>query len=356
MTDVHVLRNGNQAQTENLQQISDVGDFKEIPRLVFDNIQAKKQFTSKLDNFVTKRRKKILPVFYQWTIIISLYCDEALQEGTSDQEIGQYKCNPALNRELELKFRQGTKIFTSTLFQNRKLIFDLEKNVVTQPGKSGFKYTLERRVLVAGRYIKLPKHWNPTQTHTCQLFEVGKATSEFKNIEQTLKNTLPGAKVTAIQRIQNLLVYQKYYAELPRVEFASNEVNEKFLFHGTRNISPGAIISCQEGFDTRLAGNQNLWGPAAYFAEDAKYVDAFAYKNQSCNSSGAPTKQIIVASVALGACFDYGELCNPSLKQPPINIRTKQRYNSVSGVTKDSRVYAVFNSAQCCPRYIVNYE
>jgi len=305
-------------------------------------IQERKQFTSKMDSFVILKKRKVSPVFYQWVVTI----------WDNGEKAGMYKCNPALNSTLELEFRKGSKNHQMQLGHNKEVSFDIKEGAVKpiQDLSSSFEYRLERRVLVAGRHVQLPKYWNPTQSHTCQLFEVETDSKEFKDIQETVKETLPQAKIKAIQRIQNLLVYQRYYTEIPRVELASGERNEKFLFHGTRNVSPGTIISCQEGFDTRLAGNQNLWGPAAYFAEDAKYVDAFAFR------TFPDTKQIIVASVTLGACFDYGQLCNPSLRQPPINIKTKQRFNSVSGVTKDSRVYAVFNSAQCCPRYIVKYE
>jgi len=299
--------------------------------------------SNEINNFIGVRKPRVKAVYYQWKIKIF----------TKDKKLeGEYTCPSQLNRILELEFRKNTEEFTTGV--GVKTTYNLKDRTIRHSVESKSIYKLKRIVLVAGREIKLGQYWDPIQTHTCQLFPVTeeKNNKEFSAIVSTLKETLPDAKIISVQRIQNLLVYQKYYSEKPRITLASGEKNEKILFHGTRNISPGTIISCQEGFDPRLAGNQNLWGPAAYFAEDAKYVDSFAFRTL-CD--GEIAKQIIIASVTLGDCFDYGELCNPSLRQPPINIETKNRYDSVSGITKDTRVYAVFNSAQCCPRYIVKY-
>merc|ERR1712137_154399 len=93
-----------------------------------------------------------------------------------------------------------------------------------------------------------------------------------------------------------------------------------------------------------------MGGPAVYFAEDFKYTTAYSFK---CSPN---SQQIIIASVLLGACFDYGTLNNPSLRQPPYNIHTKTRYNSISGITRQSRVYGIFNSSQSYPRYLVEYS
>lgn len=303
-------------------------------------------------NFIIGVKKEfchfVKPVFYQWIIIVFMI----------SKKIGVMKCTSGLNKVLEEGFRNNLE----TVKYGKKT-YNLKEFVATTEGDERFTYEIYRQVLIAGKIVKLPKYWTPTQSHTCQLFKVDETSEEFKNIASTFNDTIKKKSngstddkniytITCIQRIQNLLVYQKYYSYISASALNSNgEIeNEKLLFHGTRNIPPGAIISSQEGFDTRLAGNQNLWGPAAYFAEDAEYVHAFAF-----NNSHTKSKQIIVASVMLGSCFNYGTLCNPSLQQPPINIDSTRRYDSVSGVTKGSRIYAVFNSSRSCPRYIISY-
>jgi len=278
-------------------------------------------------------KRDIKAVNYQWRIKI---CEQ-------DKVLGYPKVGTHLNKQLEISFRNKKKELSYG-----GTTYDLEKMVVISDNPTVTVY-LERLLRITEKLVQLPVYWNPTQTHTCQLFDVEKGSGEFDKIQNEMKKTLPDVQIVGIQRIQNLLVYHRYYSAMRGVSISCNDTDEKLFFHGTRNIPPGIIISCQEGFDSRLAGNQNLWGPGVYFAQDASYADAFAFQ-------GLGTKQIIVASVTLGDCFDYGLLCNPSLRKPPKNIRTGKEYNSVSGITKGKRVYSVFNSAQCCPRYIVRYK
>src|SRR3990167_7299902 len=212
------------------------------------------------------------------------------------------------------------------------------------------EYHLKQQILFLGVKIKFPLYWDTRQTHTCEFFELSHTTKEFQDIQESLLETLPSAQITSIQRVQNLFLQAKYYTELCYLSNKNDgNCNQKYLFHGTRGTDPKEILRSQEGFDSRLSSKTNLWGPGIYFAEEAKYADGFAFRTGT-------QRQLILASVALGIYFDYEKLCNPTLTTPPMNIETKKYYDSVSGITRDSRVYTIFNSYQSCPRYLISYS
>jgi len=288
------------------------------------------------------KKAQVKPVGFQWFLDIKK--DGCIVESV---QLGYHT-----NRTLELKFRQNLDTFSYTVEKSSTDPSDI--HIRSQLPDMDHTAEYRRVSTVAGRPIVLPQFWSPVQNYTCQMFPVAEESEEFKKVEEMFRDTMPDAKIQVLQRIQNLLTLHKYYAENRKIasECYSTQPaqTEHLLFHGTKNLSPTAIISSQEGFDTRLASSQNLWGPATYFAEDASYADKYAFR------TGPTTRQMMVASVAVGSCFDYGTLCNPTLNQPPIDVHNKGRYHSVSGITKDSRVYAIFNSNQCLPQYVITYS
>lgn len=292
-------------------------------------------FCTKTYNFLVK------PVFYQWEMI---FLDLSL---TSIKGIS--KCIPPINKLLEETFRSESmnKIVS---FANMEFNLEDSDNFHGKFKDRTSWFKLERKISVVNAKIKLPLNWKPFQSHTCCSFTLEKTSAEYKKIAKTFYLSMDAYLITEIIRFQNLLVYQKYYGNISRCLNSQNVVeHEHFLFHGTRNVPARNVAISQEGFDVRLANDQCLFGPAAYFAEDASYSDKFAYENNG-------VKEIIVASVLTGDTFNYGTMSNPSLKQPPINIDTNKRYHSITAMVNGSRIYAVFNSHQSCPRYIVKYS
>jgi len=284
----------------------------------------------------------IKPVGFQWYVDIK----------KGDLVVESVQVGTAKNRALELKFRQNLDNFSYEVGQSS----DSDAYTILGQLPPAHSAVFRRVSTVAGRPIVLPKYWSPVQSYTCQMFPVEKDSEEYATVQTMFADTMGDATIQTVQRIQNLLTLHKYYAENRKIASDCRCGDEQpvqtehLLFHGTKNLSPTAIISSQEGFDTRLASSQNLWGPATYFAEDAAYADKYAFR------TGPTTRQMMVASVAIGSCFDYGTLCNPTLNQPPIDVHNKGRYHSVSGITKDSRVYAIFNSNQCLPQYVITYD
>lgn len=281
---------------------------------------------------VTKGCKANPRISYQWYIH---FVD------INGKKLGEKKCKQPLNDKLEFELKNVKDEPITFTFQS--VTIELKKNEYSITSMDNdCTYKLIRKVIVAGKCMTLPKNWEPFQSHSCTITKIPEKSVEFESIASTFYESMTNYKIHEISRIQNLISYQKYSS-------ISNIRNEKFLFHGTNHTSPSSVVCSQEGFDPRLSKISNLWGSGSYFAEDASYANNYAHYSQGL-------KCIIVASVLLGDCFDYGVKTNLTLTKPPRNFKTKKFYDSVSGITCNSRVYAVYNSAQSYARYIIYYK
>ena len=70
------------------------------------------------------------------------------------------------------------------------------------------------------------------------------------------------------------------------------------------------------------------------------YADKFAH----ITSDGS--REVLIAHVLVGEAYDFGTSHNRELKMPPIKQQSKQnitniKYDSVSGITNDTRVYMI---------------
>ena len=75
------------------------------------------------------------------------------------------------------------------------------------------------------------------------------------------------------------------------------DLNEKYLFHGTKATDPMFIWRGEEGFDFRFSNFNSLWGLGSYFASDASYSHGFAHTYQQ---NGQIYYQMFVAKVLTG--------------------------------------------------------
>ena len=97
---------------------------------------------------------------------------------------------------------------------------------------------------------------------------------------------------------------------------------------------------------------QRKLGMALYFSAEAKYSD---------RSTTEGDKQIMVVSVLTGEAYDYGTKRNKELRMPPVKDREHNdlenvKYNSISAITKDTRVYMVYETNRAYPAYVVKYQ
>ena len=105
------------------------------------------------------------------------------------------------------------------------------------------------------------------------------SSEEAKQIKQKMAKTMVSLQIFQIERVQNLVAYNKYYKEKELLQHKYDDEDiliEKMLFHGTRQTDPVLLIDTEEGFDMRFSSS-GMWGPGIYFAEDASYSHKYSH-------------------------------------------------------------------------------
>eukprot|EP01064_Diplonema_japonicum_P033110 TRINITY_DN6452_c0_g1_i2.p1 TRINITY_DN6452_c0_g1~~TRINITY_DN6452_c0_g1_i2.p1 ORF type:complete len:417 (+),score=54.33 TRINITY_DN6452_c0_g1_i2:64-1314(+) len=196
-----------------------------------------------------------------------------------------------------------------------------------------------------------PKTWKP-QKNNLEEVDIPQGSKEYDSVANAFSKTMTKAKIVSVTRIQNKMLWAYFVSEKKRME-ANNGVTVRTakLFHGTGRAQPKLIYDGQDGFDTRFANN-GLWGRATYFSTTASYSHSYA--------PAAPGhKQMLLATVLVGNCKDYGKNTDSSLVIPPCVDSSTQdsvrRYDSVSGITAGTQVYMVYSNGRGYPEYLITY-
>ena len=220
--------------------------------------------------------------------------------------------------------------------------------------------------------VQKPKEWQP-QKNTVEIFVVQEGTKEYQHVISQFTRTMPNATVCCIERIQNQYLWEKYSNHRALLHKKnSGQVNEKELFHGTRNNDPKQIYDSEEGFDMRFSAS-GMWGQANYFAVNASYSDSYAHQG-ICSKVQRQTKQMFLAKVLTGITYECAS--DSKLRMPPekpsfvpatrasyvpatgaSNIQLSQvRYDTVSGKTNGSDVFMTYDNLKAYPAYLISYE
>ena len=183
---------------------------------------------------------------------------------------------------------------------------------------------------------------------------VRNTSEEFRKVLHQMQESIPSVRIINLQRIQNEWLWTKFsqHREMIRKKNQGN-LSELNLFHGTRNTDPSLIYSGEEGFDMRFC-EQGMWGRGNYFAANALYSHAYSHRTHDGMS------KMFLACVVVGETY----MCQPdsSLKMPPVKTSLSssmfkdERYDSVSGFTKGSQVYIIYDNLKAYPLYLVTYR
>ena len=205
--------------------------------------------------------------------------------------------------------------------------------------------------------VEYPSEWEPCLSTAvmAHLIELTRHSTEWKHVVDKFKETMPNSEIISIKRIQNKWLWEKYAQTKKRMyQKNSGEVNEKELWHGSRRNAE-SIYDSEEGFDMRFSSD-GMWGRANYFATDARYSVKYAYQRDD------GTKELLLARVLTGDSYD--SLSNKKLTMPPekpippnSKIKLKQvRYDSVTGITNNCRIYMTYSNERAYPAYLVQFS
>lgn len=143
----------------------------------------------------------------------------------------------------------------------------------------------------------------------CKVVTMDSTSATYQSIATAFTNTHSGSSIVSIERIENILLFEKYIQECQRLfrkafvnqtctplkdvprskgvassmihlqKFMTNdlygEINELYLFHGTKVHTVDVIL--QQGLDDRLA-SPGLLGTGVYAADLASKSDGYTGK------------------------------------------------------------------------------
>ncbi|XP_033113644.1 protein mono-ADP-ribosyltransferase PARP12-like isoform X2 [Anneissia japonica] len=209
-----------------------------------------------------------------------------------------------------------------------------------------------------GSSTTFPDTWEKTDGNkldpdaTFQLFDVKSGSTEYNDIQRLFSATCPN-KILKIQRVQNEELWEDYARKRERMKKKTKtvdvSVNEKRLWHGTREYHVNAI--CQQNFDFRCSGSSSgtAYGQGSYFARDASYSTGYAI----AASSGR--RFMFLAKVLVG---DY-TVGNPTHRRPPEKIvasgQIKILYDSCVNQFLNPSIFVIFDKDQMYPEYLIEY-
>ncbi len=158
-------------------------------------------------------------------------------------------------------------------------------------------------------------------------------------------------EIERIERIQNKLLWQRYYDCAKRMlEYNHGVSNEMNLFHGTKEMDPENIYKGDSGFDMRFS-KVGLWGKGNYFAVNASYSDDYAHK---CADD---RRQMLMANVLTG--YHINSPRDKNLTKPPIRDTSDEitrLYDSVSGAAGGSKIFITYDNDKAYPAYLITYR
>ena len=201
-----------------------------------------------------------------------------------------------------------------------------------------------------------PQEWqHMSDSDTVTIVSLPLTHTEYMEVCQKFAETMANMHVLSVQRVQNKALWERYVQFNQRLRKRNaGKVNEKRLFHGTRNNPAENICRSAEGFDARFS-REGMWGQANYFAVKAEYSDSYAYHKDG-------NKEMILAKVATGDSYQCSP--DPTLRMPPekqqstagSNQLQQVRYDSVNGTTNGSAVYMTYSNELAYPAYIITYS
>ena len=287
--------------------------------------------------------------------VILLGSKEGLDK--AEIEINKFFENNMVSEEISLSAALPVDVIDTVCKKYKVKRSDLSSSKVVLKGLGNnlTKAALEIKDILLQDHNKAdmyPDEWEPQNEEPLELKPLTKSSPEWSQVSQQFLTTLQSATIVKIERVQNKWLWEKYSQHSERMKRKNQGIiNEKLLFHGTRNTPPSCIYQDEEGFDMRFS-NAGLWGNGNYFAVNASYSDSYTHRP----SDG--TRQMFLAKVLTG----YSIKLNPdrSLRMPPVRQHSVKgadmRYDTVTGVTGGSEVFITYSNDKAYPFYLITYN
>ncbi|WAR14201.1 PAR12-like protein, partial [Mya arenaria] len=126
------------------------------------------------------------------------------------------------------------------------------------------------------------------------------------------------------------------------------DVEERQLFHGTRNDTVEAIY--RQGFDFRLSGTASgtAYGKGSYFATTAKYSNCYTDRQKE-------TMVMFIAKVLVGDYTKGNESYTRPPQKDPLDLSSPLYDSCVDNVIVP-KIFVIFELGQVYPEYLIKYK
>ncbi|XP_036615665.1 protein mono-ADP-ribosyltransferase PARP12 [Trichosurus vulpecula] len=194
----------------------------------------------------------------------------------------------------------------------------------------------------------VPSHWDMSALPDLgfKLIPLSPSSGEYLKVQEQFCRTMRNYAIRKIERIQNPALWEVYQWQKAQMKKSNGgrEVDERFLFHGTRPEYVDAI--CHQNFDWRISGlHGTSYGKGSYFARDAAYSHHYSQSSLKC-------QPMFLARVLVGE-FTRGS--SSYLRPPPKEGQSSVFYNSCVNSMSDPSIFVVFEKHQIYPEYLIWY-
>jgi hypothetical protein len=188
-----------------------------------------------------------------------------------------------------------------------------------------------------------PQYWNLLEDRPYSLVLVSHESQEFKEVTRTFTSYMTSNRICSLERIQNKNLMNRYINHIQGEKELrkTQDLQRRQLFYGTGAVNPTTLFDSNgNGFDPRYADFQTSKGFGRGFC--------FAVNPYHCHNQAHRTSngryQILVADVFVGKSCQSG---------PGNLIKAPKGFDSVS---QNSELFVVYDEAQSCPLYLIEYN
>ncbi|XP_071171398.1 protein mono-ADP-ribosyltransferase PARP14-like [Mytilus edulis] len=284
-----------------------------------------------------------------------------------DQQTGKQFLTPypdLINMHLENAHR-GTSGRSDVDFEASGVKYIIDLNTMKEypvNDPTDTEEVIRREKLKGADIFSLPSEWDDNNDQNLKVITLLNSSQEFMDVVKLFKTSVFNGqyktqfnastfKVTTIERIQNISLYQMYAAKRKLIKDQnqnSNVVAEQQLWHGTGSDAVPSII--MYGYNRSYCGKNGTWfGYGVYFANDA------SYSARNWVSPGGVTtsvSQIFLSKVLTGK-YCKGD---PNMRVlPQRGDGTMLNFDSGVNDVNNPLEYVIFNDTQAYPEYCISF-
>ncbi|KAG9468419.1 hypothetical protein GDO78_022780 [Eleutherodactylus coqui] len=198
--------------------------------------------------------------------------------------------------------------------------------------------------------LDLPKSWDSMDKSQLKVVTVDTRSPEYSDVQAQFAKTCQ-MKISKIERIQNLHLYQNYQIKKQSIDTKNGTTNnERQLFHGTDENTVKSVNS--NGFNRSYSGLNvgAKLGNGTYFAVNSNYSAHDQYSKPDANG----LKYMYLVRVLTGEfCVGQEGMVAPPAKNPS---NSTDLYDSVTNDLAKPSIFAIFNDIQAYPEYLITFS